>query len=96
MQTVGWVLYMALQIYIWVLLGRMLISWIPMFAPQWRPKGLIASLFEIVYTLTDPPIKALRKVIPPLNLGGMSLDLAFMAVIVLIVVAQRVILAVFW
>ncbi len=67
-----------------------------MFAPQWRPKGLIASLFEIIYTLTDPPIKALRKVIPPLNLGGMSLDLAFMAVIVLIVVAQRVILAVFW
>ncbi len=96
MQTVGYVVYMALQIYIWVLLGRMLISWIPMFAPQWRPKGLIASLFEIIYTLTDPPIKALRKVIPPLNLGGMSLDLAFMAVIVLIVVAQRVILAVFW
>lgn len=96
MQTVGWALYMALQVYIYVLLARMLISWIPMFAPQWRPKGLIASLFEIVYTLTDPPIKALRKVIPPLNLGGVSLDLAFMAVIVLIVVAQRIILSVFW
>ena len=56
----------------------------------------MASVFEIVYTLTDPPIKALRKLIPPLNLGGVSLDLAFMAVLILIVVLQRVVIAVFW
>lgn len=96
MQTVGSLLFMLLQIYTWILLARMIISWVPMFAPQWRPKGLVASLFEIIYTLTDPPIKALRKLIPPLNLGGVSLDLAFMAVLVLIVVLQRVVIVVFW
>ena len=84
------------EIYTWILLARMIISWVPMFAPQWRPKGLVASLFEIIYTLTDPPIKALRKLIPPLNLGGVSLDLAFMAVLILIVVLQRVVIVVFW
>lgn len=96
MQEIGWILYMVLQVYIYILLGRMIISWIPMFAPQWRPKGIIASLFEIVYTLTDPPIKALRKVIPPLHLGGMSLDLAFMVVLVLIMVLQRLIIGFFF
>lgn len=96
MQNIGWIVLMALQIYIWILLVRMIISWVPMFAPQWRPKGLVASLFEIVYTLTDPPIKAFRKVIPPLNLGGVSLDLAFMAVFVAILVLQRVVIAFFY
>ena len=96
MQTVGSLLFMLLQIYTWILLARMIISWVPMFAPQWRPKGLVASLFEIIYTLTDPPIKALRKLIPPLNLGGVSLALAFMAVLILIVVLQRVVIVVFW
>lgn len=96
MQTVGSILFWALQFYTWILLARMVISWVPMFAPQWRPRGLVASVFEIVYTLTDPPIKALRKLIPPLNLGGVSLDLAFMAVLILIVVLQRVVIAVFW
>ncbi|WP_341729942.1 YggT family protein [Brooklawnia sp.] len=96
MQTVGWLLYMLLQIYIWVLLARMIISWIPMIAPRWRPRGILASLFEVVYTLTDPPIRAFRKLIPPLNLGGVSLDIAFMAVLIVIFVLQRVILGVFF
>ncbi|MGB3956368.1 MAG: YggT family protein [Brooklawnia sp.] len=96
MQTVGWLLFLLLQVYIWLLIARMIISWIPIFAPQWRPKGLLASLFEVIYTLTDPPIKALRKVIPPLNLGGVSLDLAFIAVFILIYILQRVVIEVFY
>lgn len=96
MTTVGFVLLKLLQVYIYVLIARMIISWIPMLAPQWRPKGIVASLFEIIYTLTDPPIKALRKIIPPLNLGGLSLDLAFMVVFIGCYVLQSVVIAVFW
>ena len=96
MQTAGWLLYMLLQVYIWLLLARMIISWIPMFAPRWRPRGILASLFEIIYTLTDPPIRALRKIIPQLNLGGVSLDIAFMAVFIGVYVLQRVIVQVFF
>lgn len=94
--TIGWLLLKVLQVYIWILIGRMIISWIPVLAPQWRPKGLVASAFEIIYTLTDPPIKALRKIIPPLNLGGMSLDLAFMAVFVGTYLLQHVVVLVFF
>ena len=96
MQSVGWVLLMALQLYLYILIARMIVSWVPLLAPQWRPQRLLASLFEIIYTLTDPPIKLLRRVIPPLNLGGVSLDLAFMAVFLLILVLQRVVSAVFF
>ena len=96
MQSVGWVLLMALQLYLYILIARMIVSWVPLLAPQWRLQRLLASLFEIIYTLTDPPIKLLRRVIPPLNLGGVSLDLAFMAVFLLILVLQRVISAVFF
>lgn len=96
MQSVGWILFLLLQVYIWLLIARMIISWIPMFAPHWRPVGLVASVFEVVYTLTDPPIKAFRKFVPPLNLGGVSLDLAFMAVFVLVYVLQRVVISVFY
>ena len=96
MATVGLILLRILQFYIYVLIARMIISWIPLLAPQWRPKGIIASLFEIMYTLTDPPIKALRKIIPPLNLGGLSLDLAFMAVFIGCYVLQNLVIAFFW
>lgn len=96
MQTVGWVFFNLLQVYIWFLIARMIISWVPMLALSWRPKGIVASAFELIYTLTDPPIKAFRKVIPPLNLGGIGLDLAFMAVFVAVYVLQRVVIAFFF
>ncbi|GAA2181967.1 YggT family protein [Brooklawnia cerclae] len=96
MATIGWILYTLLQVYIWLLIARMIVSWVPLLAPQWRPHGLVASLFEIVYTLTDPPIKAFRSFIPPLRLGGVSLDLAFMAVFIAVYVLQRVVLTVFF
>lgn len=95
MATFGWVLFMALQTYFYLLIARMVISWIPVLAPSWRPRGFVASIFEIVYTLTDPPIKALRRVIPPLDLGGISLDLAFMAVLVIIYALQRLVVIFF-
>ena len=88
-------LYWLCQLYIWILIGRMIISWIPMFAPTWRPSGAITSVFEIIYTLTDPPIKFMRRFVPPLNLGGVSLDLGFMLVFIAILVLQRLFLLVF-
>lgn len=91
MHSLGLLLIAALQIYIYLLIARMIISWVPMFAPQWRPTGIVASGFEIVYTLTDPPIKAVRRVVPPLNLGGVSLDLAFMVVFVLVYILQSLV-----
>ncbi len=61
-----------------ILLGRLVLDWVQAFAREWRPKGAILIVAEVVYTVTDPPLKALRKVIPPLTLGSIRLDLAFL------------------
>jgi YggT family protein len=61
-----------------VLLGRLVLDWVQAFARDWRPRGVLLVVAEAVYTITDPPLKALRKVIPPLQLGSLRLDLAFL------------------
>ena len=66
-----------LDLYFVVLLARLVFDWIQLFAREWRPKGPVLVVAEFVYTLTDPPLKAIRKVVPPLRLGGIALDLAF-------------------
>jgi YggT family protein len=61
-----------------VLLGRLVLDWVQAFARDWRPRGALLVVAETVYTITDPPLKALRRLIPPLTLGAVRLDLAFL------------------
>ncbi|HWC35773.1 MAG TPA: YggT family protein [Mycobacteriales bacterium] len=67
---------------LWVLVGllfvRLVMDYVMMFARSYRPTGLVAAALELAYSATDPPLKALRRVIPPLRLGRVSLDLSFM------------------
>ena len=66
---------------VWImLLARIALSWIFAFARDWRPAGVSALLVESVYTVTDPLIKPLRKVIPPVSIGAMRFDVAFLIV----------------
>ncbi len=82
MTTVLEVLAFVVFLYLLVLVGRVVFDWIRMFARDWRPRGIVLLIAEPVYTLTEPPLRALRKVIPPLRLGGMSLDLSFMVLFI--------------
>jgi YggT family protein len=75
---VGDVLRFALFLFFIVLLARLVLDWVQVFARDWRPRGILLILAEVVYTITDPPLKALRRVIPPLSLGALRLDLAFL------------------
>ena len=70
-----------LDIYILVLILRLVFDYITMFARQWRPRGVVLVLAETLYSLTDPPLNALRKIVPPLRLGTISLDLGFLILI---------------
>lgn len=81
MRTVFDVICLVLYCYFLVLMGRLIVDWIQAFARDWRPKGPLLVVLEAIYSLTDPPIKALRKVIPPLRLGGVALDLSFMVLL---------------
>ncbi|MEO7069383.1 MAG: YggT family protein [Nostocoides sp.] len=74
-----------------VLLGRLVLDWIQVFARDWRPRGPVLVVAEGVYTVTDPPIKAIRRVIPPLRIGGMSIDLAFMVLLVAIYILRAIV-----
>jgi YggT family protein len=59
---------------------RLVLDWVQVFAREWRPRGLALVVAEVTYTITDPPLKAVRRVVPPLTLGSVRLDLAFLIV----------------
>jgi len=60
------------------LICRLVLDWVQVLARDWRPKGPVLVLAEAIYTVTDPPLKFLRRLIPPLSLGTIRLDLAFL------------------
>jgi YggT family protein len=76
-----------LWLYFILLIGRLVLDYVQLFARSWRPSGPMLVVAEAVYTATDPPLRALRKVIPPLKLGSVNLDLSFLVLIILIQVA---------
>ncbi len=83
------VLTYILTIYLVILIGRMIFSWIQMFARQWVPSGILLVIAESIYTVTDPPLKFLRRYIPPLRLGTVAMDLSFMVVFIVVLIAMR-------
>lgn len=85
---VGDILALVLQLYFYVLLVRLVLDWVQVFARDWRPRGPVLVLANWVYALTDPPLKALRRLIPPLRLGGVALDLAFLVLVLLVGVTR--------
>ena len=74
----------VLYVFLGLLFARLVVDWTMVFARRWRPTGLVAAFLEIVYSVTDPPLRALRRVLPPLRLGSIALDLAFIVVIVVV------------
>jgi YggT family protein len=80
--AVGLVIHIVLWCFIGLLWIRVVVDWVQVFARSWTPHGVLLVLLEIVYSATDPPIKALRRVIPPLRIGNFALDLSFLLVII--------------
>ena len=83
MTVLGSIIELVLGTFIVLLFVRLIVDWIQMFARSWTPRGPVLVILEGVYTVTDPPVKALRKVIPPLRLGGVAIDLSFVAVLLI-------------
>lgn len=78
----------VLLVFLILLFARFVVDWVMVLARSWRPSGLVAAGLEVVYTTTDPPLKAVRRVIPPLNLGTIRLDLGFMVLLIAVVVLR--------
>ena len=79
----------VLLVFLLLLFARFVIDWVMVLARGWRPQGLVAAGLEVVYATTDPPLKALRKVIPPLNLGTVRLDLGFMVLLIAVILLRQ-------
>lgn len=73
-------------LFLMILIIRLILDWVQVFSRGWRPHGVVLVLAEVVYSITDPPLKALRRVLPPLRLGAVQLDLAFTALFLVLVV----------
>jgi YggT family protein len=85
------VLTYLLTIYLVLLIGRMILSWIQAFARSWRPTGIVLVIAEAIYTATDPPLKFLRRYIPSFRLGTVALDLSFMVLFIVVLILLDVV-----
>ena len=88
---VGSVLRFLLFLFFVVLLARLVLDWVQAFARDWRPTGPMLVIAETVYTVTDPPLRALRKVIPPLSIGNLRLDLAYLVLMLMVTLLMSII-----
>ena len=84
------VLVYVLYLYLVILIGRMIFSWVQAFARDWRPTGFVLVLAEVIFTLTDPPLKFLRRFIPTLRIGMVALDLSFMVLFIVVLILLEV------
>lgn len=96
MEVVGTVLLAVLWVFLGMLWIRFIVDWVQVFARSWKPGGPLLVVLEAVYSTTDPPIKALRRVIPPLRIGNFALDVSFLLVMISTYVLIRVVSGVFF
>jgi YggT family protein len=89
-QLIAAILNLALLLYVFVLLTRLILDWIPFFNREWRPRGAGLVAAEIVYTVTDPPIKLFRRFIPPLRVGAIAIDFGFALTMLLVFILLSV------
>lgn len=96
MPLIGSLLLIAIQIYTFVMWARLILDWAMVLAPGFRPKGAVLVLAELVFTLTDPPLKFVRRFVKPLRVGTIALDLAWMVVIIALWILGLVVRIVFF
>ncbi|MEY4494180.1 MAG: hypothetical protein RL570_295 [Actinomycetota bacterium] len=94
MGLVAVALWWALQVYFFALVARLFIDLALSVNRSWRPSGLLLPLVEIVMTITDPALKVIRRVIPPIRLGAIQLDLGWTALVFAIFFLQRLVLSI--
>jgi YggT family protein len=83
------ILWLLVTVYFVLLLARLVLDWVQVFSRDWTPRGVVLVIAETVYTATDPPLRALRRVLKPIRLGSIQLDLAFLVLFLAVVLLQQ-------
>ncbi|MCM6773326.1 YggT family protein [Nocardia sp. NPDC003482] len=84
------VLYVLLFLFWLLLISRVIVEFIRSFARDWHPRGVVVVILEVIFTITDPPVKLLRRLIPPVNLGGIRLDLSIMVLLFIVFILMTI------
>lgn len=86
----GWGLSVLINLYMMVLLARVILDWSQFFVRGWRPTGILLVVANVLYALTDPPIRWIGRYVPPLRVGGgMAIDVGFMLLFLVLIITQR-------
>ncbi|MFT3715447.1 MAG: YggT family protein [Gordonia sp. (in: high G+C Gram-positive bacteria)] len=88
-----WIVYLILFLYWLLLIGRMVLEIVQSIARHWRPRGAVVVVVETIFTLTDPPVKLLRRVLKPIDLGSVRLDLSLFLVLIVVTIGMRLALS---
>ncbi|MFL6143447.1 MAG: YggT family protein [Labedaea sp.] len=89
MEPVRLALYWVLFAFWLLLTARVVVELVRAFAREWRPAGGVAVALESIYTVTDPPVRLIRRVIPMVRIGGVGLDLSIMVLLLVVFIAMR-------
>ena len=91
MTILGTILYWALQFYFYAMFARFIVDLVVGVNRSWRPSGLLLPLIDFAYTITDPPLRFVRRFVPPLRLGPVALDLAWTIVLIAVLFLQSLV-----
>jgi YggT family protein len=83
--------YLLLYAFLLILITRFVMSSVLQFGRRWHPGRGAAVALELVWSVTDPPLKALRRVIPPLRVGTVSVDLTSLVLLVILFVLMKLV-----
>jgi len=88
MSAIAWVLYAALYVFFIAMWVRFVLDWVQVFSRSWRPRGPVLLLAEASYSLTDKPLRTVRKILPPLRIGGAAIDLGWSLLMIGVLIAM--------
>ena len=86
--VIGVLLYRLLEIFFYLLLARVIIDYIMIFSRSWQPRGFVLMLVDVVFRITDPPMRFVRRFVPPLRIGQVSFDIGFLVLFFAVQIAM--------
>lgn len=89
MEAVLLIFYYVLFFFWLLLMARIVVEFVRTFAREWRPAGAVAVALETIYTVTDPPVRLLRRLIPTVRIGNVGLDLSIMVLLLVVFILMQ-------
>ncbi len=83
------ILGFALFVFWLLLIARVVVEFIRSFSRDWHPRGLTVVILELIMTITDPPVKLLRRLIPQLTIGAVRFDLSIMVLLLVAFIGMQ-------